>query len=164
MNISKETIKIIENHRLPYYSEIPNVGLYLEQTSKYINEYLEPIMDTAITGSMISNYVKKKMLPNPVKKMYYREHIAQLIIIAVIKSVLSMDKIKLIMDMDSDITPEASYMRFSGEFEYALKNTFGIAAKHPAKTAENSRANLLGDIVNTAAHKIYIDKMIASLE
>ena len=50
----------IHNFHLPRYQEIPDVGLYLEQTAKYIDSYLSPLEDISITGSMISNYVKKK--------------------------------------------------------------------------------------------------------
>ena len=44
----KETTKqriadSVHNFRLPRYSEFPNVGLYLEQTSKYISECLAPV-------------------------------------------------------------------------------------------------------------------------
>ena len=69
----KETTKqriaySVKDFRLPRYHEIPNVGLYLEQTSKYIAECLAPIQETAITSSMISNYVKKDLVSNPIKK------------------------------------------------------------------------------------------------
>ena len=58
----------IRQFTLPSYNEIPNVGLYLEQTAKYISEYLTCLGDFALTGSMISNYVKKGLIKNPVKK------------------------------------------------------------------------------------------------
>ena len=32
----------IHNFHLPRYQEIPDVGLYLEQTAKYIDSYLRP--------------------------------------------------------------------------------------------------------------------------
>ena len=73
----------IETLHLPAYQEIPDVGLYLEQTAKYISDALAPIQDTPITGSMISNYVKKGLISKPVRKQYNREQIAQLIFIAV---------------------------------------------------------------------------------
>ena len=53
--------------RLPRYTEIPNVGLYLEQAAKYIAEYLAPLGEAALTPSMISNYVKKGLIDSPVK-------------------------------------------------------------------------------------------------
>ena len=58
----------VENFRPPRYNEIPNVGLYLEQATKYVCEYLEPLGEYTLTPSMISNYVKKGLIANPVKK------------------------------------------------------------------------------------------------
>lgn len=55
------------DYRMPRYKEIPNVGLYLEQTVKYINECLAPI-EISITPSMLSNYVKKGYIDRPDKK------------------------------------------------------------------------------------------------
>ena len=63
------------DYRMPRYKEIPNVGLYLEQTVKYINECLAPI-EISITPSMLSNYVKKGYIDRPIKKQYYADQIA----------------------------------------------------------------------------------------
>ena len=65
---------------MPRYKEIPNVGLYLEQTVKYINECLAPI-EISITPSMLSNYVKKGYIDRPIKKQYYADQIAYAIYI-----------------------------------------------------------------------------------
>ena len=158
--INKETMKLIEQHRFPTYNEIPNVGLYLEQVSKYINEYIEPLMDTSVTGSMISNYVKKKMIPNPVKKQYYRDHIAMLIIIAVLKSVVSLDKVGALVHMERDDDMENSYTFFCESFSNALKKVFGFENV----SAEDKEKQLLNSIIDAVAHKIYIDKLLASIE
>ena len=82
---------------LPDYDQIPNVGLYLEQVTKYLNEYLEPLGCTPLTGSMISNYVKKGLVKNPVKKQYDREHIARLLVVAVSKTVLSLEEVQQLL-------------------------------------------------------------------
>ena len=84
----------VRGFTLPRYDEIPNVGLYLEQTAKYISEYLDCLGDFTLTRSMISNYVKKGLITNPVKKQYDREQIAYLIFIAVAKNVLSLDALR----------------------------------------------------------------------
>ena len=63
--------------RMPRFREIPNVGLYLEQTVNYINECIGPL-DLTITSSMLSNYVKKGYVDRPVKKQYNAEQIAYL--------------------------------------------------------------------------------------
>lgn len=39
----QEFLEAVQEFRLPRFSEIPNVGLYLEQASKYISEYLSPL-------------------------------------------------------------------------------------------------------------------------
>ena len=53
--------KSIEDFHLPRYEEIPDVGLYLDQTTTFISGYLKSLEGVSITGSMISNYVKKKL-------------------------------------------------------------------------------------------------------
>ena len=85
-------------YSLPAYAEIPNVGLYLEQVTKYLNEYLEPLGCGTLTGSMVSNYVKKGLLNSPVKKQYDREHLAWLLIIAVAKTVLSLEEVQQLLE------------------------------------------------------------------
>lgn len=49
--------------RLPRYAQIPEVGLYLEQVVRYINARLAPLGEPELTGSMVSNYVKQKLVP-----------------------------------------------------------------------------------------------------
>ena len=76
--------------KLPTFEEIPDVGLYLEQTATFINKYLEPLLGSELTPSMISNYVKKKMIARPEKKQYSREQIAYLFFITISKTVLAL--------------------------------------------------------------------------
>ncbi len=95
----QELVLSVQDFRLPKYDEIPDVGLFLEQTTKYIAKYVEPLQDVTITGSMISNYVKKKIIAKPVKKQYYTEQIAYLIFIAIAKSVLSLEDINLFIQL-----------------------------------------------------------------
>lgn len=67
-NRKEELILSIQDFRLPKYDEIPDVGLFLEQTTKYISKYIEPLQDITITASMISNYVKQKMIEKNLQK------------------------------------------------------------------------------------------------
>ena len=52
----------IRGFRLPRYHEIPDMGLYLEQTTKYVNRCISPLGLEAITPSMIRNYVKQGII------------------------------------------------------------------------------------------------------
>ena len=114
---------------LPLYENIPDVGLYLDQITKYINYYLEK--DNQLTGSMITNYVKLKIVPKGIKKAYSRKHIAQFMLIACFKYVLSMEQIKKVFDT-SNKNIEEMYKCFvdSGAGYEVLKSLYAnIEAK-----------------------------------
>jgi DNA-binding transcriptional MerR regulator len=150
----------IRDFHFPKYDEIPNVGLYLEQITKYINEYLAPFEDLTITASMISNYVKKGLIANPVKKQYYREQIAYLFFIAAAKSVLSLDNIALFLEMQkSTYTAKKAYDYFCLEFENVLSHVFGLKENLDTVGEDNSHEKtMLRNTIITIAHKIYLDK------
>lgn len=164
-NIKEEILNSIQNFSLPKYDEIPNVGLYLEQTSKYISEYLACLGDFPLTGSMISNYVKKGLITNPVKKQYDREQIAYLFFIAVAKSVLSMEDIRLLFELHKAVyTPKKAYDYFRLELENVLLVVFGL--KETIDTIgndQNELKTLLRNTIITVAHKVYLDKAFAAI-
>lgn len=156
----------VQAFRLPRYTEIPNVGLYLEQVTKYICECFAPLMDDAITSSMISNYVKRGLLANPVKKQYSRDQIIYLIYIAIVKTVLSMDDIRLMISIQqSTYTPQKAYDYFCSEFENYLQYVFGFKDAPDKIGVENTNEKImLRNAIVTASHKIYLDKLFHSLQ
>ncbi len=158
----------IRDFRLPRYQEIPDVGLYLEQTAKYIDSYLEPLEDISITGSMISNYVKKKIISNPIKKQYGRDQIAGLIFIAVAKSVLSLDNIRMMFEIQQQTYDnETAYNYFCTEFERILQHVFELDKGTEKAQKEHSpfsnEKTMLRNMIITAAHKIYLGRWFSLL-
>lgn len=150
----------VRDFRLPRYHEIPNMGLYLEQTTKYISEYLSPLQENAITSSMISNYVKKGLVANPVKKLYSRDQIAYLMFIALAKNVLSLDNLSLFIALQQrTYTAERAYNYLCDELENMLQYTFGLkeAPEDVGIDSTDEKFMLRGTII-TVAHKIYLDK------
>lgn len=86
--------KFLRNFRLPMWEEIPNLGLYMDQIIVLLTEYLDYLPpeikeDKYITASTVNNYVRIKAMPEPVKKKYYRTHIAYLIMICTLKQTLN---------------------------------------------------------------------------
>lgn len=77
--------------QMPKYEQLPNMGLYLEQT-KYINQVLEPL--AVLKLLMIRNYVKMGLVKKSIHKSYYAEHIAHLISISILKLVLPLENIR----------------------------------------------------------------------
>ena len=55
INTKKSIAGQVQGFRMPRYRELPDMGLYLEQTVKYINNVLQPLGGTELTGSMVSN-------------------------------------------------------------------------------------------------------------
>lgn len=143
---------------LPTYREIPTVGLYLEQTVKYINECLRPLGCIEITGSMVSNYIKKGYAPRPVKKQYDAELIAHLLFIVIAKQVLSMENIaKLLNRQRQRWSTEEAYNYFCREFDRVLRATFDLkfSAKEIAPDAP-IEIKMLRSAVIAVAHIIYL--------
>ena len=126
-NIIKKSSKIIQTFHLPRYEELPDCGLYLEQTAQYINNCLKPLGCVEITGSMIRNYVKKGLVSNPVHKQYYADHIAHLICIAILKHTASLEHIQKLFEHQRAIyTDEVAYNYFCMELENILFYRFGL--------------------------------------
>lgn len=165
----KEKIKRAEaigQFRLPRYVEIPDVGLYLEQTVKYIDGFLAPLPDVALTASMVSNYVKKGLISNPVKRCYNREQIAHLIFIALAKSVLSLDSIHKLTRMGlRQYTSERAYNYFCSEFENMLLFVFEFKEVLEEIGEESSEEKqMLRNVVIAMAHKFYLDHLLCHAE
>ena len=164
--IKEQLSTTITGLHLPRYHEIPGVGLYLEQTVKYINECLAPLTEEAITTSMVSNYVKRDLVDNPLKKQYSREQIAYLIFIAVVKNVLSMDEIRLINTIQKDTySSEVAYNYFCSEMENILAYIFGQTLELDSVGNDNTDEKImLRNIIITAALKIYLGKLFSGLQ
>ena len=164
-NENKTEIKsLIKDFSLPRYNDIPNVGLYLEQVVKYISEYLSPLGSFSLTGSMVSNYVKKGLVENPVKKQYDRKQIASLIFIAVPKNVLSMDDILLLFKMqEKTYEPKRAYDYFCNELENVLGYVFGLKGIETIGSDSNDTKTMLRNTIIAVAYKVYLDKYLAVL-
>lgn len=154
----------IEDFRMPRYREIPNMGLYLDQTIKYINQYLEPLGCMEITSSMVSNYVKKGYIKSPVRKQYDAEQIAYLFFIAVAKNVLSMESIaKMFGLMHGTYAEEVAYDYFCSELENVLNYIFGVQDDISYLGTTNSEEkDMLRSVIVAVANVIYVnDKLKA---
>jgi len=155
----------LRNFRLPRYNEIPNVGLYLEQATKYVGEYLSPLGEFTLTPSMISNYVKKGLIANPVKKQYGREQIAYLFFIAVAKSVLSLDALTGFIKLQQQTyTLPKAYDYFAEELENLLFFTFELKDTMEMVGEDNTdEKRLLYTCIVAAVQKVYLEKCLEAI-
>jgi len=158
-----ESVRIL---RLPGFEEIPSVGLFLDQTAKYISEFLRPLALPDLTGSMISNYVKKGLISNPVKKQYSREQIAYLIFITVSKSVLSLEELQKLIELQKQTyTAERAYAYFCKELENVVFYVFGLKDQlERVGTDDTDEKMLLRNTIIAVAHKAYLSKCLEHIE
>lgn len=158
LKLEEEYLEAIKSYSLPSFTEIPDVGLYLNQSATYINKALSPLFDMAITESMISNYVKKKLIDNPIKKQYTREMIAYLMFIAISKNVASLDDLQfLIKKQREKYNAQESYEYFKKAFETIVKKVFGFESEEESEEKKSVEEELLKNIIVTVAHKLYVD-------
>ena len=158
----------IEQFRMPRYREIPDVGLYLDQTVKYVNRYLAPLGCMEITSSMVSNYVKKGYISNPVKKQYDAEQIAYLFFISVAKSVLSMEHIAQLFTMQKRMyNAEVAYNFFCDELENMLQYTFGLKGQIDEVGTPEDRSEtktMLRSTIIAVTHIIYLSSRFEQMK
>lgn len=163
--IKQQLAESVREFRLPRYVEIPNVGLYLEQATKYVCEYLAPLGEFSLTPSMISNYVKKGLIANPVKKQYGREQIAYLFFISVAKSVLSLDALTgFIRLQQQTYTLPRAYDYFCEEFENLLQFTFEVKDSIEMSGEDSTdEKRLLFTCLVAAVQKVYLEKCLEAI-
>ncbi len=155
----------IRDFRLPRYAEIPTVGLYLEQTTKYINGYLAPLGCMELTASMVSNYVKKGLIPAPVRKQYEPEQIAYLFFIAIAKNLMTIEDIYLMIQVQRSSYPlDVAYDYVCAEMENMLHYCFGLKDQiAEIGVTQSQEKHLLRNMLVAAANTIYLHCYCAQL-
>lgn len=156
--LKQQMAETIKHFRMPRYEELPDDGLYLEQTTQYINNVLEPLGCMELTASMISNYVKKGIIAPPIKKLYYAEQIAYLFYIAIAKNVLSLEHIVALREMQERSYPkEIAYNYLCAELENVLFHVFGLkdTIEDIGRTKSDEKA-LFREVIIAASNSIHL--------
>ena len=140
---------------LPTYKEIPAVGLYLDQTSKYINDVLNALPNCTITNSMIANYVKKHLIDHPVKKQYNRDQIAYLLFIVLTKSAISLEDADRLFGLQKEkYALKEAYEYFRRRFDQAMNED------HFFSESEEELLILTDNIILTVVSNIRLHELL----
>lgn len=117
----QKIIKNLDNPNMIIPDDIPNIDLYMDQVTTFINEFLDGCKrtpeDKILTKTMINNYAKNDLLPPPEKKKYSKDHLIILIFIYYLKGFLSINDIQSLIkpltnnhyDMKSRLSLENIY-------------------------------------------------------
>lgn len=156
--IPQEVLDAVQDLHLPRYADLPDMGLYLEQVVRYVNRYIP----NPVTSSMVSNYVKQKIIPGPIKKTYGAESIAYLIFVGYIKTVARLEDIRLLMGIQKNSyeLPRA-YNYFCDETENLVAYVFGVKSE-PDQVGQDDtpQKDLLRSALLSITYKIYLDWQI----
>ena len=111
---------------------------------------------------MVSNYVKQRLIPAPVKKLYTAEHLARLLFIAVVKPVVSLEGLRLMFGIQEEsYAIQTAYDYFCDEFENMLGAAFGVApAAQGLGETQTAEKDLLRNTISAIVNKVYLDRYL----
>ncbi|MGN0999456.1 MAG: DUF1836 domain-containing protein [Faecousia sp.] len=154
----REITEFVMGFHLPRYRELPDFGLHLEQVTRYVSRYIP----APITGSMVSNYVKQKIIPGPVKKSYPRESLAYLIFLSYIKTVMPLEDIRLMIGIQKNsYSLEVAYDYFCDELENLLQYACGMKETPDfIGVTHTEEKELLRTALLSITYKVYLDQSV----
>lgn len=152
----------------PRYEELPNIELYMDQVIQILSHTITALFgpEDTVTGAMINNYVKHRVIPAPVKKKYSRSHICRLMFICILKRVFSISEISTLLAWQDDTCEVMrAYDTFCVELEHALQAVFTHTDIAPVEApAERQReVDAMHSMVLAIAHKVYVQRVLLTL-
>lgn len=99
--------------------EMPRIELYLDQVLALVSQSLSFMAlpgEELITGSMVNNYVKQRVVPAPRRRRYTRRHVATLTFVCAFKRVFSINEIKALYEacIDEGVNVASAYDELAG--------------------------------------------------
>ena len=178
----------IANLHLPRFAEIPDIPLYMDQLIGFVGKQMDIFAlptEKPLTSSMVNNYVKMRLVPQPQAKRYQPLHVAYLILVCLAKRMYSMSEIERLIALDVQHrfqVPEV-YDRFIELFEGCLRTLFcgGSPADEMGRLHTREVPGSFGLVVdnvedltqidhayvifaNSIASKIYIEQMLLNID
>ena len=156
------------------YSELPRLELYLDQLLTLVQDELSFMSvpgETVLTGSMVNNYVKLKLVPAPVKKRYSRTHVAYLVFVCSLKRVFSIAQVQQLIGLgrEVDVDLEQSYDEMCCALEGAMAARFSTETPAPkgvhlldkaGEPVSSEVSDLLQAALSALADKVYVEQLI----
>lgn len=109
------------------WERLPDIELYMDQVLTLMDKQLSLMSEDGnrlLTSSMINNYVKGGVVPRPNQKKYGREHLAQLYMVCMLKSVLPLPQIdEMLKGLTAAFPEEELYPAFSQAQVASLQET-----------------------------------------
>ncbi len=124
-DLLESIMKNIHNIDYVHSKEIPNIPLYMDQVTTFMDTQLSSGKryedDKILTKTMINNYAKNNLLPPPDKKRYNQNHIITLSFIYYLKNILSIKDIQTLMDPLTEKYFNSSSMDLTDVYEQLIE-------------------------------------------
>ncbi len=114
---------------------------------------------------MVSNYVKKGVIPPPEKKLYSAVHIGYLIFINIAKMAMSMEALeRLLKRQKSRYGADMAYDYFCNELENMLLFVAGIKDEPEyVGITDTEEKDLFKSVITACAHIIFISNSLEEM-
>lgn len=147
--------------KLPKWEDLPKFDLYMDQLVAVVNEAIGPLGMDTVTKSMVNNYVKNKATFAPVKKRYQTVHVADIIIISLLKPVFSIKDIREGIDaITKQQFPKQAYDEFIEMLEDKLHH---IADGKVQLQNDTYIERLLNAIADTITNRLIANEIFADM-
>ena len=158
--------------------EMPRIELYLDQVLSIVGDELSFMAlpgEELLTGSMVNNYVKQRLVPAPVRRRYTRRHVATLIYVCAFKRVFSISEVKSLYEgcVAQGVDVAGTYDELAGVLERTVGERFASEGSgcreaptvrlRDAAGAEVAPglARLMSAGVEAVADKVYVEQTLA---
>jgi hypothetical protein len=146
----------MENYTPIKFSELPDIELYMDQVTSYLEKQLSSFKmkddEKIMTKTMINNYVKAGILDKPIKKKYQQTHLAQLITLYFLKNVVSMDTINAFFTQIDSV--EGCYDTFVSLQQEVLNTQGKMPEEHDEQMLYAMKLLLQADMNKRLAERI----------
>ncbi|WP_127848226.1 DUF1836 domain-containing protein [Lacticaseibacillus hulanensis] len=150
----------------PRWSDLPQFDLYMDQVVQFANELIVPTGLGELTPTMVNNYVKKGIIKAPLKKKYSRSQLANVIVVAILKSVFSLDTIAdgikyQLLNRNSHQAYDAFIVAFAGAIQKASSDFHGEVVINGVTREDTTKVQtaMVNLAINSVIEKLLVETM-----
>lgn len=161
-----KTAAELSDFSLPKYEALPEIELYMDQLTGYLNKLLCKICrsedGTPLTANRINNYVKDGRIKRPVQKKYGKDHIAMLYMLCCTKQNLTLPEASALLGMLEGDGAEVLYGEFAALQESIVKKCAEeLTSTTPDEVALRQKALEL--VLRSTAERFIAEAIISTL-
>lgn len=160
------TARELTDFTLPSYDALPEIDLYMDQVTGYLNKLLCRVCRSEdgipLTPNRINNYVKGGHIDRPVQKKYNRDQLAMLYMLCCAKQNLTIPEASALLGMHKAESTAALYEKFKALQE----ETVHTCAAEIAESAADDAAlceKALELVLRSTAERFLAEEIIAAL-